>query len=297
MDLIERLLLSTLVLGTMTVLIVTFYKNKDNVNDFNEKKMVNEYQNIMENFTNINEDEDEDEYEPYEQQKEGFQASVIEGLNIGKEIIKGLTKPFKPVIDFFDKVKKFADTLPGRFKSFSNGFKNIGAGLGSLFVGIGKSLEIGIPDIFNVVGAVGKCAVKSYTNFRTCLIWYILDLIGSTLFIIFIDLPLFALKFCTGIDLRPYVDMVLCNLEELDVMVYKRYCFHIIHFPDWVIEKCYSCNYQRHVDKLNRDFNLNKGDDGKFIHPAPEGSIPYYMNKPKKLFAEANNDFRKFLYP
>jgi hypothetical protein len=91
--------------------------------------------------------------------------------------------------------------------------------------------------------------------------------------------------------------MVLCNLEELDVMVYKRYCFHIIHFPDWVIEKCYSCNYQRHVDKLNRDFNLNKGDDGKFIHPAPEGSIPYYMNKPKKLFADANNDFRKFLYP
>jgi len=38
MDLIERFLLSILVLSTMSVLVVTFYKNKEDINSFNEKK-------------------------------------------------------------------------------------------------------------------------------------------------------------------------------------------------------------------------------------------------------------------
>jgi hypothetical protein len=291
MDFIEKLFLSTLVLGAMTVLVVTFYKNKDDIMNINEKKIVDE---LIENFSN---NKKESEYEPYEKQKEGFQASIIEGLDIGKEIIKGLTKPFQPVIDFFNDLKRFCDTLPGRFKSFANAFKDLGYGLGNLFYGVGKSLEMGVPDIFNVIGSVGKCAVKRIVNFKTCVIWYIMECIGATIYAIFVGLPIFALKFCTGIDLQPYVDIIFCYLEELDVIINKNYCFHIIHFPDWVIEKCYNCGYRPYLDKLNVDFNLNVGDDGEYINPAPEGTIPYYLNKPKQNFADAGDDFYRVLYP
>jgi hypothetical protein len=300
MDPIEKFLLSILVLGTMSVIVVTFYKNKEDIDNSNEKKMVDEFQNIMENFTTKDEDEDEKEYEPYEPQKEGFQASVIEGLDIGKEIIKGLTKPFKPVIDFFNAVKKFADTLPGRLRSFASAFKNLGYGLKAFFTSTAKSLELGVPDIFNVIGSAGKCAVKRVVNFKSCVIWYMLEIIGNTLYSIFVGLPIFAFKFCTGIDLQPYVDIVFCYLEELDKLVFKNYCFHFMHFPEEVIERCYECDYQRHIDKLNKDFNLNKvGEypDRDYPDPPPNGTIPHYMNKPKKNFADAKRDFKKFLFP
>jgi hypothetical protein len=300
MDLIEKFLLSILILSTMSVLVVTFYKNKEDINNFNEQKMVDECQNIMENFTTKEEEEEEEEYEPYEPQKEGFQASVIEGLDIGKAILKGLTKPFKPLIDFFNKVKKFADSLPRRLKNFASAFENLGKGLGNFFTSTAKSLEIGVPDIFNVIGSVGECAVKRVTNFKTCVIWYIMEIIGSTLYSIFVGLPVFVLKLCTGIDLQPYIDIVFCYLEELDKLVYNYTCFHFMHFPDWVIEKCYACAYNRHIKKLNKDFNLNKVGPWPLDYypdPPPKGTIPYYMNIPKKNFSDARNNFYKVLFP
>jgi len=262
-----------------------------------KKKMVDECQKIMENFTTKDEDED---YEPYEQQKEGFQASVIEGLNIGKMIVRAFTKPFQPLIDFFNKVKRFSDTLPKRFRSFSSAFQNLGKGLKNFFISTAKSLEMGVPDIFNVIGSVGECAVKRLTNFKTCVIWYIMEIVGNTLYSIFVELPVFVLKLVTGIDLQPSIDIAFCYLEELDKLVYKYACFHIIHFPDWVIEKCYACAYNRHIDKLNKDFNLIKVGPWPLDYypdPPPEGTIPHYMNKPKKNFTDVKNDFYDFLNP
>lgn len=234
----------------------------------------------IENFDNQNKKKkifDEDyEYLPYEKQ-EGF-TPIIEGLNIGRSIRKAFMKPFKPLIDFFNKLKSAFESLPGRIASFSTAFQKVGEGIKLEFINLGKSLDMGFGDVFDVVGTIGNCGIKTLTNIRTCMIWYIIDLVFSTLYSIFVDLPVFIIYHITGFDVQPYVDTINCLIEELDAMCFEYTCYHFIHFPDWVIETCYTCKFQDKVDKLNKDFKR---------------TIPGLLNEPANKFYEAKINFEK----
>ena len=54
---------------------------------------------------------------------------------------------------------------------------------------------------------------------------------------------------------------------------------HLLYqlYPDWVIEKCYTCQFQDKVDKVNVDWNQ---------------TIPDLMNAPNKIFKQAGDDFK-----
>lgn len=216
------------------------------------------------------------EYEPYEKQ-EGF-TPIREGLDIGGSIIRALQKPFQPLIDFFNDLIEAFKSIPKRVAAFGDAFKDVGDGIKLEFVNLGKGIDLGFNDFFNVVGILGQCGIKSLKNFRSCIMWYILDWIGTTLYAVFVELPVFVIKKFSGIDLQPYVDMIICFIKEIDAVCFEYTCYHFIHFPDWVIEDCYSCKFEESVAKLSLDWNE---------------TIPNLLNEPKRKFKSAERNFKK----
>ena len=282
-SLFERLLFSMFFIGLLTYFIAMMFleKNKKFIDEKNqmEKDILYTTETFLNEVTNKKEEmENNREYESYVKQKEGFQtSSVIEGLDIAGDIMKAFTKPFQPLIDFFNKLKDAFESLPRRVNNFGNAFKGFGKGIELEFVNIGKSVDLGFSDVFNVIGTIGKCGMKSLTNLRSCMIWYIMDCIGTTIYAIFIELPVFIIRLITGYNIQPYINKIYQGIELIDTIVFKYTCYHIIHYPDWVIEQCYTCKFQDKVDKLNLDWKK---------------TIPDLMQAPNKIFKQAEDDFK-----
>ena len=282
-NIFKRCVFAVIFIGLLTYFIAMMFLEKDKIKL--EKKMglekdIFQFKEsfLHESFVKKEEKEMEYEYKSYEKQKEGFQTTpIVEGLDIARDIVKAFTKPFQPLIDFFNKLKDAFESLPGRINKFGNAFKGFGKGVELEFVNIGKSLDLGFSDIFNVIGTIGGCGIKSLTNLRSCMIWYIMDCIGTTIYAIFVELPVFIVKFVIGYNIQPYVDKIHCMIETIDAIIFDFTCYHIIHYPDWVIEKCYTCQFQDKVDKVNVDWNQ---------------TIPDLMNAPNKIFKQAGDDFK-----
>ena len=281
--LFEKCIFAIIFIGLLTYFIAMMFLDKNEQLLQDESNRQKDIVKITESFINemIEKDERKEadyKYASYEKQKEGFQSTpLIEGLDIGRDIVRAFTKPFQPLIDFFNKLKDAFESLPGRVNNFGNAFKGFGKGIELEFVNVGKSLDLGFSDVFNVIGTIGGCGIKSLTNLRSCMIWYIMDCIGTTIYAIFVELPVFILKMVTGYNIQPYVDKVYCGIEMIDAIIFNYTCYHIIHYPDWVIEKCYTCNFQDKVDKVNLDWKK---------------TIPDLMNAPTKIFKQAENDFK-----
>ena len=166
-SLFERLLFSMFFIGLLTYFIAMMFleKNKKFIDEKNqmEKDILYTTETFLNEVTNKKEEmENNREYESYVKQKEGFQtSSVIEGLDIAGDMMKAFTKPFQPLIDFFNKLKDAFESLPRRVNNFGNAFKGFGKGIELEFVNIGKSVDLGFSDVFNVIGTIGKCGMKS----------------------------------------------------------------------------------------------------------------------------------------
>jgi hypothetical protein len=279
---IEKVLLSVISIGTLTLLIIGMYLEKF------DKATLMLHRNI-ENFSNNKKERERDEknqvekdyqsfqYKPYEKQ-EGFRSNpkVIEGLDIGKSIRDAFMKPFKPLIEFFQKVKKAFEDIPKRAKNFGDAFKYVGDGIKLEFVNLGKSLDLGFNDIFDVIGTAGNCGVHWISSFRTCFPWYCLDGFLQLLYSMFITLPVYIIKVISGIDLEPYVLQIICLIDQLDALCFEYTCWHFNRFPDWVIAECYSCKLNDKVNKLKLDWRK---------------TIPDLLNAPAQKFSDAKHKF------
>jgi hypothetical protein len=274
LNLFEKIIIAfiSIILVTRVIILMFLEKNEKAILILNRK-----VENFTTEYNNKQETEEDDySYEPFIKQ-EGF-TPIIEGLDIGRSIRDAFTKPFKPLIDFFNKLKDAFKSFPGRIKAFGDAFKFFGEGIRLEFINLGKSLKTGFEDIFDVVGTLGKCSIKTLTNFRYCIMWYICDWIGHTLYAIIIELPVFMIKYIFNIDLQEQVNNCHCLLEECDKMIFQCTGFHIIHYPGWVIEKCYSCDYQKKINKINLDFTK---------------TIPAWLNEPTQKFIKAKDSFKK----
>lgn len=275
----DKVLFSVITLFVITILIIGMCLDKS-------KRANNILNREVENFSNQEKQRDIDkenelentyqlfQYEPYRKQ-EGF-GSVIEGLDIGKQIARALMKPFQPLIDFFEKVKRAFEQIPVRVNAFNTAFKWVGEGIKLEFVNLGKGLELGFDDLFDVVKTFGTCGITFFTNLRTCILWYMLDWIGKTIYAILVEFPVYMIKLFTSIDLQYIVDMINCLLEELDGLCFKYLCFHCFHFPQWVINSCYSCQLKEKATKMDFDWNV---------------TIPNLLNEPAIDFHKAKNYF------
>lgn len=199
------------------------------------------------------------------------------------DIKDAIMKPINEIIDIVKSIDDAFKSIPERARMFRHAFENVGEGIKLEFINIGESLDIGFKDIFSFIRAAGDCGVKYVTNLRSCMIWYILDLIGTTIYNIFVVLPVFIVKFITGFNLQPYVDLVHKYIDILDSYFKYFTCGDsFLHFPPWVIKLCYSCDLEREIKKIDRDWNE---------------TIPKLLNEPAGVFDFAGKQFKNVFSP
>ena len=131
-----------------------------------------------------------------------------------------------------------------------------GEGLFQIFEGVGQEF-IEFPQgafigalsgakLAHSVGVFGIstffCGLQMMENFTSCIFYYILEIIGKTLY--FIPMLVFMmLDFVGGKGkIGSKIETNLWSLlEKLDRFTIDRFGFHIIHFPKSIRDKCYNC--------------------------------------------------------
>lgn len=90
------------------------------------------------------------------------------------------------------------------------------------------------------------CGVNGIINLPQCFIWYMLDIAGRIIYLPF-RLTFWFLEYLTEIELTKIEKDIWCFLEEIDKYIHSPEPdglgtgIHIIHFPDSVMSKCYTC--------------------------------------------------------
>jgi hypothetical protein len=111
----------------------------------------------------------------------------------------------------------------------SNPFKAIGKFIKSL----GKFFKF-IGDVFKSIFSYITCGFKMIITLPICFKWYFLDILGKTLYS-----PFAFLFFILG--LTSIEKMLWKVIYDMDCTIYSLTGFHIISYPDSVMNSCYSC--------------------------------------------------------
>ena len=286
-SIIQKISIVLVLIVFITFLIIKLFVNRVKATSIHLEMMslMDENDKLSKNEENNNEIDDDDEIN----KQEGFSGKdflnakdwgkKIEegGKELGKKVKDEVGGPLEEVFRIVKEIGEAFNSIPARATAFTDAFELVGQGIKLEFVNLGKSLDLGFNDVFNLIETVGKCGIKTIENLRTCIIWYILDLLGSTLYNIIVVLPAFMIRMITGFDMQPYVNAVHNAIEYVDSMFFDFTCYHLTHYPSWVIEKCYSCNYDYDVKKLKYDW---------------EKSIPALMKQPTQKFLDAEEKFK-----
>lgn len=112
---------------------------------------------------------------------------------------------------------------PSGFVKF---FKNVGKAFRALFS--------------NII-----CGFKKIVSLPSCMQWYMLQVFGKIVYTICPTIiPMFFVSLGSKKAYRSLKAMektVWDNLENLDRTIYKNAGFHIIHYSDEIVNKCYKC--------------------------------------------------------
>jgi hypothetical protein len=289
-SIIQKISIVMVMIVSITFLVIKLFTNRIKANSIHLEMMslMDENDELSKNEENYNHesDDDVDEINSYEKQ-EGF-SNIIEGLDIGKEMRKTFEKPFNKmkdaiggplmeVFNFVNNIKRAFESIPKRAKAFRTAFDETGQGIKLQFDNLGESLKLGFDDVFDLIDTVGKCGIKTIENFRICVIWYMMDIVGTTLYNIIVALPIFITLTITGFNFQPYVDEVKKILDYIDSSFYYFTCNHLFRFPKWVIEACYTCDFKTKVVKIEDDW-------GKVI--------PALLRAPVSKFNDAGKSFK-----
>jgi len=91
------------------------------------------------------------------------------------------------------------------------------------------------------------CSVTILMNFPKCVIFYVIDVFMFVLFmcimsVLFIFDMFFLIKHWTGTSLIEMFMMLIGILSKIDDVTYSNMSIHIIHYPDSIINMCYTCS-------------------------------------------------------
>ena len=235
-----------------------------------------------------------------------MKAEIMKILyKIGDDIKKGLA----PLIDFGNLLAHtFEYTLPEIGKSLKYAFDDIGNGIKLEFKNLGIGLKNGFEDIveyiklfkyvFSYIDDVFKkyigsrinCGIQKIGKLRSCFIFYFMDMIGHILYYVFVFMPVWIIKLVTNgfIDLQPSVDLGQNMVDCIDDFFYGATGFHIVHYPQSVLDECYLCKlkdmpefpvkrFKDQAHKINVDWNqvLNE-----------------FLNQPLDIFKDAGYKFK-----
>ena len=80
------------------------------------------------------------------------------------------------------------------------------------------------------------CGLEWFMNFRQCFFWYLLEIIGHILYL--------PINFIVWIlpTLKPAERMLWQFLTDIDCSIFGILGFHVIHYSEDVLKRCYKCN-------------------------------------------------------
>lgn len=123
-----------------------------------------------------------------------------------------------------------------------------------------KEFKMGWVNTFKTLGIMIECSWDKFINFLNgnCTRYYITDMILGLLYGIFIQLPLLLINAIFGINLQPIVDFLYkLIVVPADAMFYAVSGFHLVNWPDSVINECYRCK-GKYTFANNRSIYLYK---------------------------------------
>jgi hypothetical protein len=164
-----------------------------------------------------------------------------EGINWDPANLGGkLKKAGKTIKDGVEgAVNKVKDGLTKGFKEMTGFFKNI----------IKKITDFvkAIKQFFEWLGAGVKCGVQKIKSLRECMIWYLIEIIGKIFYLPFFLLFLF-IRAMTDVN----IESIIWNVIGIvDTYINSLVGFHVIYFPQYIIEKCYVCRIRNFPDFSN----------------------------------------------
>ena len=234
--------------------------------------------------------------------KDGFMSLFDKIKNGFDQMVASIMGIINKIQNFFDHtLRDIGQDLEYAFEDIGNGikleFKNLGIGLKTGFQDIFEYMTLFkyvfsyIDDVFTkYIGSRINCGLQKIGKIRSCFIFYFMDMIGHILYYVFVFMPVWIIKLVTNgfIDLQPSVDLGQNMIDCIDDFSYGMSGYHIVHYPQWVLDECYLCKlkdmpafplkpFQDQAHKINIDWNK---------------ALPELLNQPLDLFKDAGYKFK-----
>jgi hypothetical protein len=122
--------------------------------------------------------------------------------------------------------------IPG-ISEIKNGIKKTTSGISNIFKKMGKFF-VWIGDTFVSLFSYVVCGFYLVIKFPQCFAWYGLEVVGHVLYI-----PFGFFFWVTGT--QKIEKQIWDMIEQIDCLCYSTTGYHLIHYSDSIIKKCYSC--------------------------------------------------------
>jgi len=212
-----------------------------------------------------------------------------------------------PITGGFQGIYDYIISLKDRFEKLGNGIADLFKAFGNSFVTIANAVYTIGDDIGGLIYGGGKCLVHFGGNFRSCLIFWLLDFVSELIYSMFVLLPIYISDaLVPSLDLSSRLQDVKGWINDIDDILIDIIGYSCIHYPKSIINDCYMCgevDFQSKVRELNDDTNkINSsfdslGQDYKTAFYEIGGFFQdeYYRKldaiksgDPKKMFSEFN---------
>ena len=87
-----------------------------------------------------------------------------------------------------------------------------------------------------------NCGDKFSSNFMRCVFFYMIDILFETTKLIFVTYPIVIVKIMTNVDITCYYDKMYDGIVCIDDLWVGLFTFHLIHFPESIMNLCYYCD-------------------------------------------------------
>lgn len=184
----------------------------------------------------------------------GNVENALNASNMSKDVKGGDTDSDGFLLAMIFKIVPIGINIASRGKTIVQGFKELGTGIADLIKNTAILTGIiGIDTIeffFQLCVYLFKlllCSVSIISDFPKCLIFYFIQILinvvlaGMVSILFIVDVFLMPKKWA-GIGAVEVLIMILNLIEKIDRIIYTNLSFHIVHYPDSIIEMCYTCS-------------------------------------------------------
>jgi hypothetical protein len=96
------------------------------------------------------------------------------------------------------------------------------------------------------------CLIQKFMSIPNCFLWYSLEIFGKIIYlpfrITFALLDFILAIVGVNISIQGIVNQVWWFIDDISHVLKDGVGFHIVHYPDDVIERCYSCKIDKFPD-------------------------------------------------